>query len=109
MWRKLIYEFPRECGRNTAEVRVFPGLEAAVLVERQERGREEKRGERQKEGETVRAEREGRVAGLAGEEPRSWGQRGRMSPSAPPRAHVLFLSTHLVQKPRAQPLPRTFP
>lgn len=76
---EMNYESPRECGRNTAEVRVFSGLEAAllltVLVERQDRGREESRGERQKEGETGRAERDGGQRGRAGEEePRSWGR-----------------------------------
>lgn len=76
---EMNYESPRECGRNTAEVRVFSGLEAAllltVLVERQERGREESRGERQKEGETGRAERDGGQRGRPGEEePRSWGR-----------------------------------
>ena len=85
-----------------------------VLVERQERGREESRGERQKEAETERAERDGGQRGRArGEEPGSWGRAvgaaRENEPFHPSKSTHVISQSPLVQKPSAQPLPRTFP
>ena len=85
-----------------------------VLVERQDRGREESRGERQKEAETERAERDGGQRGRArGEEPGSWGRAvgaaRENEPFHPSKGTHVISQYPLVQKPSAQPLPRTFP
>lgn len=115
---EMNYESPRECGRNTAEVRVFGAggcpVTDCVSGETGERkgggaGRETE-GRRDGEGrERWRAE-----AGL-GRKSREelggpWGQRERMSlPPAKGTRAGGYCSVPLVQKPSAQPFPRTFP